>query len=137
MVHRALSHQRMRCESVSGRLICVALDPRPRPVRRPARRRVHLLTALALLAMAAGLWLAGPGSAPVPAPRLQVAEARVAAAEKAVADEPAPDTAAPVVRPASGAPVVAVSAVRPLVVVAGAPVAVALSVTGPRAPPHS
>jgi hypothetical protein len=110
----------------------VALDSRPRPVRRPARRRVPLLTALALLVMAAGLWFAGPAAAAsVPAPRLQVAEARVAAAVGEPATEvpdEAPEEAPEPVADVAGEPVVGR--------VAAAPAVVVLSVAGPRAPPQ-
>lgn len=90
---------------------------------------MHLLTALALLVMAAGLWFGGPAVS-VPAPRLQASEARVAAALESPAPAPAePDE--PVATPGSAvvspAPVVGYVAIEP----AG----VALSVAGPRAPP--
>jgi len=75
----------------------VTLDPRPRPTRRPARRRLPLLTALVLLTMAAGLWAwlcapAAPASATVAAPRLHIAAVRVdeaAAAARAASTETA------------------------------------------------
>ncbi|GIJ70096.1 hypothetical protein [Virgisporangium ochraceum] len=112
----------------------MAFDSRPRPVRRSARRRVPLLTALALLVMAAGLWFAGAASAPVPAPRLHAAEARVAAAEAAHADEPAPAEEPPPAVPAAGAVEAAAPVTGPL---AAVQVAIAPAVAGPRAPPHS
>ena len=96
---------------------------------------MHLFTTLTLLVMAAGLWFAGPAGVSVPAPRLQVAEARVAAAENAIADEPAPEGPADAEGPAVVS--VAVPASGPVV---AAPVALTPAAphtaTGPRAPPR-
>jgi hypothetical protein len=92
---------------------------------------VPLLTALTLLVMAAGLWFAGPAAASVPAPRLQVAQAQVAAAESAVDDEPR--ASADVPRPVAVAEaVLAAPVVGPVAAVAAA---VVPTVAGPRAPP--
>jgi ribonuclease E len=117
-----------------------------------------LLTALALLVMAAGLWFGGPvasareGSV-VPAPRLHAAEAHLAATERAMAADPAePAMAAAPAEPATAAdpagpatervagpapdPVAAVT-VAPVVAAVAAPLAaVPPAVAGPRAPPH-
>ena len=106
---------------------------------------MHLFTTLTLLVMAAGLWFAGPArtpaAEPVPPPRLQVAEARIAAAaENAIADEPAraapadagePATVACSV-PAAGSVAGSVAA-TPVTLAPAAP----LAATGPRAPPRA
>jgi hypothetical protein len=82
--------------------------------------------------MAAGLWFAGPVAASVPAPRLQVAEAQVAAAQAADTDEPAP------VEPVDTSGVAPATATAPVVgSIVAVPAAVPLSIAGPRAPPHS
>ncbi|GIJ53350.1 hypothetical protein Vau01_008660 [Virgisporangium aurantiacum] len=97
---------------------------------------MHLFTTLTLLVMAAGLWLAGPAVKPVPAPRLQVAEARVAAAENAIADEPAPAAPVEAETPAissGSAPAAGSVAATPVALAPAAP----LAATGPRAPPRA
>jgi hypothetical protein len=97
---------------------------------------VPLLTALALLVMAAGLWFSG-SAATVAAPRLQSAEARIAAA---TTEQPRRAAPAPAEQPEPAAAPPAAPEVAPVTApVAGAtrtgPAAVALPVGGPRAPP--
>lgn len=120
----------------------MALDSRSRPIRRPARRRLPLLTALVLVTMAAGLWAwlcapAAPQAPTVAAPRLHTAAVQVDASTQV--DTAAEHTAAAGHAAAAGRPFVAELAAATgsagWVVAARIPVGVTPAAAGPRAPP--
>jgi hypothetical protein len=124
----------------------VALDSRTRPTRRPARRRLPLLTALVLLTMAAGCWAwlcvpAAPQAASVSAPRLHTATVQVDTADPAAtataatavddtADAIVDAPAGPDSGPRATAPAGPVGSTLDTPVAGDTPVA-----AGPRAPP--
>ena len=113
----------------------MALDSRSRPTRRPARRRLPLLTALVLLTMSAGFWAwlcapAAPQATPVSAPLLHTAAVQVDGAEHSQAEAADSAPAEPGSVPQATAETDPVGSTGDTPVVGDTPVA-----AGPRAPP--